>query len=130
MPEDSGGVCYQNGDLVNVNYQMCDVTNKQIVDMLDPRNPQVTFTCDAEDATCAFQCEQKLFSEILLYANTRQSGSRRKSHSSARWTPVWPARKTPWSRTAPPTNARMLSAVVFRIECYAGKTGLWISQSF
>ena len=56
-PEDGGGVCYQSGDLVKENYQMCDVTNKQIIDMLDPRRPQVTFTCAKEDATCAFQCE-------------------------------------------------------------------------
>ncbi|TVY19486.1 ABC transporter G family member protein [Lachnellula arida] len=53
--ERSGGVCYQNGEVVKENYQMCDVTNKKIVDILDGRRPQVTFTCNAEHETCDFQ---------------------------------------------------------------------------
>jgi hypothetical protein len=57
MPESTGGVCYQNGEVVHENYQMCDVTNRKIVDILDGRRPQVTFTCNAEDATCAFECK-------------------------------------------------------------------------
>lgn len=57
MPEGTGGVCYQNGEVVHENYQMCDVTNRKILDILDGRRPQVTFTCDAEDATCGFECE-------------------------------------------------------------------------
>ncbi|KAG9237451.1 putative ATP-dependent permease [Amylocarpus encephaloides] len=55
MPDKTGGVCYQNGEVVKENYQMCDVTNRKIVDVLDPRKPQVTFTCNAEEATCDFQ---------------------------------------------------------------------------
>jgi hypothetical protein len=57
MPGKEGGVCYQNGEVVNENYQMCDVTNKKIVDILEGRRPQVTFTCNANDTTCAFQCK-------------------------------------------------------------------------
>jgi len=57
MPEGEGGVCYQNGEVVKENYQMCDVTNVKIVDILEGKRPQVTFTCDAEDDTCAFQCK-------------------------------------------------------------------------
>ena len=58
MPEgEEGGVCYQNGEVVNQNYQMCDVTNVKIVEILEGRRPQVTFTCNAEDETCDFQCE-------------------------------------------------------------------------
>jgi hypothetical protein len=57
MPESTGGVCYQNGEVVHENHQMCDVTNRKIVDILDGRRPQVTFTCNAEDATCAFECK-------------------------------------------------------------------------
>jgi len=57
--ERSGGVCYQNGEVVKENYQMCDVTNKKIVDILDGRRPQVTFTCNAEHETCDFQCRYK-----------------------------------------------------------------------
>lgn len=55
MPENEGGVCYQNGEVVKENYQMCDVTNVKIVEILDGKKPQVTFTCK-DDATCAFQC--------------------------------------------------------------------------
>ncbi len=57
MPTGDGGVCYKNGEVVKENYQMCDVTNVKIVDILEGKKPQVTFTCNAEDETCAFQCE-------------------------------------------------------------------------
>jgi hypothetical protein len=57
MPESNGGVCYQNGEVVKENYQMCDVTNVKIVEILDGKRPQVTFTCNAEKETCDFQCE-------------------------------------------------------------------------
>ena len=53
---EEGGVCYQNGEVVTQNYQMCDVTNVKIVEILEGRRPQVTFTCNAEDDTCDFQC--------------------------------------------------------------------------
>jgi ATP-binding cassette subfamily G (WHITE) protein 2 len=56
MPEGEGGVCYQRGDVVKDNYQMCDVTNVKIVEILDGKKPQVTFNCHKDDATCAFQC--------------------------------------------------------------------------
>src|SRR5436190_5786708 len=56
MPEGEGGVCYQNGDVVRQNHQVCDVTNIKIVEILDGRKPQATFTCNKEDSTCAFQC--------------------------------------------------------------------------
>lgn len=57
MPENTGGVCYQNGEVVKENYQMCDVTNKKIRDLLNEKVPQVTFTCNAEDKKCDFQCK-------------------------------------------------------------------------
>ena len=57
MPTKDGGICYQNGEVVHENYQMCDITNKNIVKILDGRRPQATFSCNAKDATCAFQCE-------------------------------------------------------------------------
>jgi hypothetical protein len=60
MPEGKGGVCYQNGEVVKENYQMCDVTNVKIVEILEGRRPQVTFTCDAKRETCDFQCEYRL----------------------------------------------------------------------
>ncbi|KAI9807854.1 MAG: hypothetical protein M1825_005160 [Sarcosagium campestre] len=48
MPEGEGGVCYRQGLLVNENYQMCNVTNKKILDQLKEEIPQVTFSCNAE----------------------------------------------------------------------------------
>ena len=56
MPDKEGGVCYTGGDVVNHNYQMCDVVNKKITNLLGDQKPQVTFTCDKEDKTCQFQC--------------------------------------------------------------------------
>ncbi|KAL3421365.1 ATP-binding subfamily g member 2 [Phlyctema vagabunda] len=55
MPEKEGGVCYQNGEVIKENYQMCDVTNRKILDILNGKIPQVTFTCNAERDTCDFQ---------------------------------------------------------------------------
>ena len=58
MPEGEGGVCYKQSVVVKENYQMCDVTNKKIIDQLGPdQKPQVTFSCNAEDETCNFQCK-------------------------------------------------------------------------
>lgn len=55
MPESEGGVCYKQGVTVKENFQMCDVTNRKILDQLKERKPQVTFSCEAEDETCNFQ---------------------------------------------------------------------------
>lgn len=56
MPEGEGGVCYKQALVVNENYQMCDVTNRKILDQLKDKKPQATFSCKAEDETCNFQC--------------------------------------------------------------------------
>ncbi|KAJ5287895.1 ABC transporter G family member [Penicillium angulare] len=55
MPEGKDGVCYKEGVTVKENFQMCDVTNKKIMDQLGNKKPQVTFSCEAEDHTCNFQ---------------------------------------------------------------------------
>ncbi|KAL1975489.1 hypothetical protein VTN31DRAFT_3881 [Thermomyces dupontii] len=55
MPSGEGGVCYTQGIVVKENHQMCDVTNRKIVDQLKDRKPQVTFSCEAEYHTCNFQ---------------------------------------------------------------------------
>lgn len=65
METGSGGVCYQNGELVKYNNQVCKVTNKKITDLLGRQKPQVTFTCKEEDATCDFQC--KFYPPTLLF---------------------------------------------------------------
>ena len=56
MPESEGGVCYKQALVVDENYQMCDVTNRKILDQLKDKKPQATFSCRGEDKTCSFQC--------------------------------------------------------------------------
>ena len=38
MPEKTGGVCYKSGAVVKENHQMCDVTNRKILDQLKGRS--------------------------------------------------------------------------------------------
>ena len=57
MPEGEGGVCIKEGELVRTNYQMCNITNKKILDQLKDQIPQATFSCDKESRECNFQCE-------------------------------------------------------------------------
>ncbi|KZT23139.1 hypothetical protein NEOLEDRAFT_1096591 [Neolentinus lepideus HHB14362 ss-1] len=47
--------CYTGGETVFNNHQMCNVTNRKILDMLPDRPPQVTFSCDKPSSTCDFQ---------------------------------------------------------------------------
>ena len=56
MVEGEGGVCYKQAAVVHENYQMCDVTNQKILDQLKEQKPQVTFSCNADNAKCNFQC--------------------------------------------------------------------------
>ncbi|KAL8807551.1 MAG: hypothetical protein Q9200_004627 [Gallowayella weberi] len=55
MPEGKDGICYKSGIVVKENHQMCDVTNRKILDQLKEKKPQITFACNAEDETCNFQ---------------------------------------------------------------------------
>ncbi|KAJ5895028.1 ABC transporter G family member [Penicillium taxi] len=55
MPEGKDGACYKEGVTIKENFQMCDVTNRKIIDQLDGRKPQVTFSCEANNHTCNFQ---------------------------------------------------------------------------
>ncbi|KAF8176209.1 hypothetical protein K438DRAFT_81241 [Mycena galopus ATCC 62051] len=53
-PEDMR--CYTGGETVFNNHQMCNVTNRKIIDQVGAdRAVQVTFSCDALDKTCSFQ---------------------------------------------------------------------------
>jgi len=56
MPEKKDGICYKQGLVQKQNFQMCGITNKKIVDQLDPKKPAVTFSCTAESNECNFQC--------------------------------------------------------------------------
>ncbi|KAF2814649.1 ATP-binding cassette sub-family G member 2 [Mytilinidion resinicola] len=55
MPEGKDGVCYREGLLVKENYQMCDITNRKILDQLKDQKPQATFSCTQENEECNFQ---------------------------------------------------------------------------
>lgn len=57
MPEGEGGVCFKQGALVKENFQMCDITNKKILDQLKEKKPQATFSCNTETDECNFQCK-------------------------------------------------------------------------
>lgn len=70
MPDGKGGVCYKDGVVVKENYQVCDVTNRKILDQLKEDKPQVTFSCNAEDKECSFQCKLSLSTTITI-ANDR-----------------------------------------------------------
>lgn len=52
---DTEAVCYKGGYTVKESYQMCNVTNRKILDMLPGRPPQVSFTCNTAKSTCQFQ---------------------------------------------------------------------------
>ena len=56
MPEGEDGVCFKEGLLVKENYQICDITNRKILDQLKDQKPQATFACNAETEECNFQC--------------------------------------------------------------------------
>ncbi|OQO08533.1 hypothetical protein B0A48_06403 [Cryoendolithus antarcticus] len=55
MPGGEDGVCYREGLLVHENYQMCDITNRKIQDMLKEKKAQATFSCNADREECNFQ---------------------------------------------------------------------------
>ena len=66
MPEGEGGICYKDGQLVKENFQICDITNKKILDQLKEKKPQATFSCNTETEECNFQCRLSLTYMQLL----------------------------------------------------------------
>jgi ABC-type multidrug transport system ATPase subunit len=58
MPDDQKeeAVCYTDGVVVNENFQMCNITNRKILDQLKHDGlPQATFSCNAARRDCNFQ---------------------------------------------------------------------------
>jgi len=55
VPEGLEGTCYKGGILVHNFHQMCDVTNKKILQILGGKIPQATFECNKTSAECSFQ---------------------------------------------------------------------------
>jgi len=80
IPGGKDGVCYREGLVQKQNHQMCDVTNRKIVDQLKPKIPQVTFSCDALTAECNFQCKFS-FCNFCCYADVVQFGLTKSSRS-------------------------------------------------
>ncbi|KAJ6557705.1 hypothetical protein B0H19DRAFT_1028281 [Mycena capillaripes] len=54
-PNPEGMSCYKGGDVVFSMHQVCNVTNRLIVQEAEGRPVQATFNCNAPNATCAFQ---------------------------------------------------------------------------
>ena len=50
-----GAVCHREGLVVKENYQMCNITNRKILQMLKEKIPQATFSCNDERKECNFQ---------------------------------------------------------------------------
>ncbi|KAF7551327.1 hypothetical protein G7Z17_g5087 [Cylindrodendrum hubeiense] len=75
MEGGEGGVCYQNGEVVNHNYQICDVTNEKITSLLGKQRPEVTFTCKKEDATCDFQFWVDAVESFYCHLSDCESGA-------------------------------------------------------
>ncbi|KAK9477401.1 hypothetical protein V1514DRAFT_309256 [Lipomyces japonicus] len=55
MPDGTGGTCYKDGLTIKENFQICDVTNRKILEILDGKDPQVTFSCNKTQESCDFQ---------------------------------------------------------------------------
>lgn len=74
MPEGEDGVCYKDGQLVKENYQMCDITNRKILDQLKDKKPQATFSCNKESEKCNFQCKSSSPIVSMSIANQTSLG--------------------------------------------------------
>ncbi|KAI9312395.1 ABC-2 type transporter [Dichotomocladium elegans] len=55
VPTGMNGTCYRGGLTVFENHQMCNVTNRKILETLKDQIPQVTFSCNQHENTCDFQ---------------------------------------------------------------------------
>ncbi|KAI7883212.1 transporter, ABC superfamily [Lichtheimia hyalospora FSU 10163] len=55
VPTGNNGTCYRGGLTVFENHQMCNVTNRKILEQLKGQIPQVTFSCNRHQDTCDFQ---------------------------------------------------------------------------
>lgn len=53
--QNQDAVCNRDGGTVKENHQMCNITNRKILDQLGKDKPQATFSCNAERAECNFQ---------------------------------------------------------------------------
>ncbi|KAI7878202.1 hypothetical protein K492DRAFT_149793 [Lichtheimia hyalospora FSU 10163] len=55
VPTGQNGTCYRGGLTVFENHQMCNVTNRKILEQLKDQIPQVTFSCNQHEESCDFQ---------------------------------------------------------------------------
>lgn len=56
MPDTSlKGTCYKNGMIVKRIFEMCNVTNPKILQILNGKIPQVSFYCNRNESICNFQ---------------------------------------------------------------------------
>jgi hypothetical protein len=73
--DDTGNmVCYKGGLAVQQNYQMCDVTNRKIIDTIpDNKKPQVTFSCTANGPSSNDSSSAKSWQHPLLSSFTSKN---------------------------------------------------------
>jgi hypothetical protein len=84
MPDGEGGVCWKEGVLVKENYQMCNITNRKILDQLKDQIPQATFSCNAETEECNFQC--KCRANVVICSGLTTSSLGRSKRVILLWT--------------------------------------------
>ena len=58
MPDGEGGVCYKDGQLVKENFQICDITNRKILDTLKDKGFEVLFLVDPIDEYAMTQLKE------------------------------------------------------------------------
>lgn len=69
-------VCYKGGLAVQQNYQMCDVTNRKIIDTIpDNKKPQVTFSCTANGPSSNVSSHAGAWQHPLLSPLTSSASS-------------------------------------------------------
>lgn len=126
IPGGEGAVCFKDGQLVKENYQMCDITNRKILDQLKDKKPQATFSCNAETEECNFQCESHAPSSysplVLMHL---QSGSARRNPSTALSIPARPISLPKKNAIYQITVAKISSARACPAGCCVASLVLW-----
>lgn len=117
MPEGKDGTCYKQGIVVKENHQMCDVTNRKILDQLKEKKPQITFACNAEHGTCNFQCKINHVCEKKWGADIVQSGLERSNPSTVTLTHASSVISPTTTRTLLVTNVRISDARASQVGC-------------
>ncbi|KAI8588455.1 hypothetical protein BDZ88DRAFT_194973 [Geranomyces variabilis] len=77
LGETDNPICHSSVRPINgTNYLQCEVTNTAIVKQLEGKKPEITYTCDAAEATCQFQFwadeEESFFCRLSECSTTQE----------------------------------------------------------